>query len=41
MDALRALMAKAKAWYDSKTPIDKLVYTVAACAVLYVVQLFV
>ena len=40
MEALRALMTKAKAWYDSKTPIDKLVYTVATAAVLYVVQLF-
>lgn len=40
MDTLRALITKAKAWYDSKTPIDKLVYTVVLCGVLYLVQLF-
>lgn len=41
MDTLRKLATAAKAWYDSKTKIDKLVYTIAASAVLYVVQLFV
>ncbi len=40
MDTLRALMTAAKAWYDSKTKLDKLVYTTTICAVLYVVQLF-
>lgn len=40
MDTLRALVAGVKTWYDSKTKIDKLVYTTVLVGGLYVVQLF-
>lgn len=39
-DSLQALVVKAKAWYDSKTAIDKLTYTVAIAAIAYAGLLF-
>ena len=38
-EALKGLVAKVKAWYDSKTPLDKLTYVVAAVGIAYVVTL--
>jgi len=41
MEALRQLVAKGKAWYDSKSPLDKIVYTTVLVGAAYTVTLFV
>jgi hypothetical protein len=39
MDYLRMLVTTAKAWYDSKTKIDKLAYTVVIVGGAYLLLL--
>jgi hypothetical protein len=38
-NAIQSLVLKAKAWYDSKSAVDKLTYVVAASAIAYVALL--